>query len=56
MRLKPDELKDALRILSVPDSTVEKMVSQLQDAYAEETRLSNAGLGENHPGCSACAP
>ena len=49
MKLKPEELKDALRILGNPDQTVEKMVSQLQDAASEELRLYTMGLGENHP-------
>ncbi len=49
MRLKPEELKEALRTLNVVDPTVEKMVANLQDLNTEEMRLFNTGLGDSHP-------
>ncbi len=48
-QLKPDELMEALRMLNISDLTVEKTVSLLQDAKAEEAKFLSAGLGENHP-------
>ncbi len=48
-QLKPQELKEALRIIGIPDQTVEKTIPMLQDANAEEARLLSSGLGENHP-------
>jgi capsular exopolysaccharide synthesis family protein len=49
MKLKPEDLKEALRTLGNPDQTVEKMVTQLQDNEADQVRLFSAGLGDNHP-------
>ena len=49
LKLKPEELKEALRTIEVQDSGVEKLMLQLQDAATEYIRLFNAGLGENHP-------
>lgn len=48
-RLKPDELLEALRTLGIEDQTVMKNLPLLQDASAEEAKLLNSGLGENHP-------
>ena len=47
-QLKPEELMEALRILTISDQTVEKTVPLLQDAKAEEAKFLSAGLGENH--------
>ena len=48
-KLKPEQLKEVLRTLQAPDETVIKMVSSLQDALREETKLYSEGLGERHP-------
>jgi uncharacterized protein involved in exopolysaccharide biosynthesis len=48
-KLRPEELKEALRTLKIDDPTVVKMVANLQDATSEEARLFSNGLGENHP-------
>ncbi len=48
-QLKPEELMEALRMLNIIDQTVEKTISLLQDAKAEEAKFLSAGLGENHP-------
>lgn len=47
--LKPEELMDALRTLNIDDPTVTKNLPLRQDAMAEEARLLNSGVGENHP-------
>jgi succinoglycan biosynthesis transport protein ExoP len=47
--LKPEELMDALRTLQIDDPTVLKNLPLRQDAMAEEARLLNSGVGENHP-------
>ncbi len=47
--LKPEELREALRLIQIPDQTVEKTIPLLQDAKAEEAKFLSAGLGENHP-------
>ena len=49
LKLKPEELKEALRTLGVPDLNVEKLMGQLQEAATDYIRFFNAGLGENHP-------
>ena len=49
MNLKPEELKEALRVLESPDATVEKNISELQNVDSQLVRLFNDGLGENHP-------
>jgi len=48
-QLKPEELMEALRMLTITDQTVEKTLPLLQDAKAEEAKFISAGLGENHP-------
>jgi succinoglycan biosynthesis transport protein ExoP len=47
--LKPEELMDVLRTLNIDDPTVLKNLPLRQDAMAEEARLINSGVGENHP-------
>ena len=47
--MKPEELREALRALGIDDPTVLKNLPLLQDANAEEAKMLNAGLGENHP-------
>lgn len=49
MNLKPEDLKEALRLLDKQDLTVERMITDLQAAEADVVRLYNMGLGENHP-------
>jgi capsular exopolysaccharide synthesis family protein len=46
--MKPDELMQILRELKIEDPTVLKTLPLWQDAGAEEARLLNSGLGENH--------
>jgi capsular exopolysaccharide synthesis family protein len=48
-KLKPEELKEALRTLRIEDQTVMKMIANLQEAASDEARLFSSGLGENHP-------
>ncbi len=48
-KLKPEELLVALHTLEIDDPTVTKVLPLYQDAVAEEARLLNSGLGENHP-------
>ena len=48
-KMRPEELKEVLRTLNIADETVFKMVASLQEARSEEAKLSNQGLGENHP-------
>ncbi len=48
-KLKPEELLVALHTLDIDDPTVTKVLPLYQDAVAEEARLLNSGLGENHP-------
>ena len=47
--LKPEELMDVLRTLNIDDPTVSRVLPMRQDAMAEEARLMNSGVGENHP-------
>ena len=47
--LGPDEFMTILRELKIEDPTVLKTLPLYQDAGAEEARLLNSGLGENHP-------
>lgn len=47
-QLKPEELKEALRMLNISDQTVEKTLPLLLDAKARETKLLSEGFGENH--------
>jgi succinoglycan biosynthesis transport protein ExoP len=49
MKLKPEDLKEALRLLEKQDPTVERMITDLQATEAKTVELFNAGLGENHP-------
>jgi polysaccharide biosynthesis transport protein len=48
-KMKPEELREVLRTLSIPDDQTVKMVSSLQDATAEEVKLYGSGLGSKHP-------
>lgn len=48
-QLKPEELMDVLRTLNIDDPTVLKNLPLRQDAMAEEARLQNSGVGDNHP-------
>ncbi len=47
--LKPEELMDVLRTLNIDDPTVSRVLPMRQDAMADEARLLNSGVGENHP-------
>lgn len=47
-QLQPEELLEALRTLNIDDPTMLKTLPLLQDAQAEEAKLLNSGLGENH--------
>jgi capsular exopolysaccharide synthesis family protein len=47
--LSPDQLQDALKILGIEDPTVARNLPLYQDAVAEKARLTNLGLGTNHP-------
>ncbi len=46
--LGPDEFMTVMRTLKIEDPTVLKTLPLYQDAQAEEARLLNSGLGENH--------
>ena len=48
-KLKPEELLVALHTLNIDDPTVTKVLPLYQDSVAEEAKLLNSGLGENHP-------
>jgi capsular polysaccharide biosynthesis protein len=47
--LRPDELQDALKTLGIDDQVVARNLPLYQDTLAERAKLSNLGLGENHP-------
>ncbi len=47
--LQPTELMEALRALGIQDISTEKNIQLLLDAQAEEAKMLNSGLGENHP-------
>ncbi|MEP6673141.1 MAG: polysaccharide biosynthesis tyrosine autokinase [Chthoniobacter sp.] len=47
--LSPAQLQDALKTLGIDDPTVSRNLPLLQDAMAEKARLTNLGLGPNHP-------
>src|SRR5262245_45600031 len=49
MKMGPEELREVLRTLKIPDENTLKMVSSLQDATAEEAKLYASGLGAKHP-------
>ena len=48
-KLTPEELTSALHSLGLEDPTVSKVLPLYQEAFAEDARLANSGLGENHP-------
>jgi capsular exopolysaccharide synthesis family protein len=48
-RLKPEELPTAFRMMNIDDPTVMKTLPMLQELTAEEARMLNSGVGENHP-------
>jgi len=47
--LRPDELREVLRTVGIDDPTIARNIPLLQDAITEEARLTNLGLGVNHP-------
>jgi capsular exopolysaccharide synthesis family protein len=47
--LRPDELQDALKTLGIDDAVVARNLPLYQDTMAEKARLTNLGLGDNHP-------
>jgi polysaccharide biosynthesis transport protein len=47
--LAPDQLQDALKMLGIDDPTTARNLPLFQDATAEKARLTNLGLGINHP-------
>jgi capsular exopolysaccharide synthesis family protein len=47
--MKPEELREVLRTLNIPDEQAQKMITSLQDATAEEKKLYASGLGLKHP-------
>jgi capsular exopolysaccharide synthesis family protein len=47
--LRPDELQDALKTLGIDDAVVARNLPLYQDTIAEKARLTNLGLGDNHP-------
>src|SRR6202047_1729676 len=48
-KLKGEDLMRMLPTLDIPDVTLQKILSNYQDAVASEALLLNSGLGENHP-------
>src|SRR3984893_1461688 len=48
-KLKGEELMRMLPTLDLPDVTLQKILSNYQEAVASEALLINSGLGENHP-------
>jgi len=48
-KLTPEELTNAMPTLGLQDPTVSKVLPLYQEAFAEDARLMNSGLGENHP-------
>jgi len=48
-KLKGEDLMRMLPALDLPDATLQKILSNYQEAAAEEALLLNSGLGENHP-------
>ena len=48
-KVKGDELMRMLPTLDIPDVTLQKILSDYQEAVAQEALLLNSGLGENHP-------
>jgi capsular exopolysaccharide synthesis family protein len=47
--LRPEELMEAMRALQIEEPTAARALADLQTAGVMETRLRNAGLGDNHP-------
>jgi uncharacterized protein involved in exopolysaccharide biosynthesis len=47
--LRPDELREVLRTLNIDDQTIARNIPLLQDAITDEAKLTNLGLGVNHP-------
>lgn len=48
-KLKGEDLMRMLPTLDLPDVTLQKILSNYQEAVASEALLLNSGLGENHP-------
>jgi capsular exopolysaccharide synthesis family protein len=48
-KLKGEDLMRMLPTLDIPDVTLQKILSNYQEAVAQEALLLNSGLGENHP-------
>jgi capsular exopolysaccharide synthesis family protein len=48
-KVKGPELMRMLPTLDLPDVTLQKILSDYQEAAAQEALLLNSGLGENHP-------
>lgn len=48
-KVKGPELMRMLPTLDLPDTTLQKILSDYQEAAAQEALLLNSGLGENHP-------
>ena len=47
-KLKPEEMKETMRILKIEDPVMGKTVDRLNEARSEEARLTQEGLAENH--------
>ncbi len=47
--MKPEEIREVLQTLGIQESSIFKMVTELQESEKQETILFNMGLGENHP-------
>jgi succinoglycan biosynthesis transport protein ExoP len=48
-KVKGEDLMRMLPTLDLPDNTLQKILSDYQEASAQEALLLNSGLGENHP-------
>lgn len=48
-KLQAEELMEAMRTLGIEDQTVTKNLPLLQEANAEEAKMTISGVGENHP-------
>jgi beta-lactamase regulating signal transducer with metallopeptidase domain len=49
VRMKPEELVAALRVLRIEDQTIQKVTGALQDVVAKETELLANGMQQGHP-------
>ena len=49
MKLRPEELPQAFRMMNIEDPTVAKAIPLIQEFRVEEQRLLSSGVGENHP-------